>query len=202
MHYLIDIDDTICVTTPRWMELTLDYMRKHKFKRIRGKSKDTYHIEDSFRISLESKQKWLAYMYDEIHFENLEPVDGAVEFVKKLYEAGDIITFVTARLPFTEKMTLEWLKKHFSFIKDIQLILEFSEQKGCRMQAICNSFKAEVLDVLIDNSEMRCRAVQDAGGRAILFTGVQVDTTEDSDISTLQKAENFEKVLEIIKEMK
>ncbi len=194
MRLLIDIDDTLSVTAPRWSELTEKYMKKHRIKRIKDESNDSFALEDSFGLTEYQRTKWLCYMHDEIHYETLEPVKGAKEFLSWCKEVGHEVTFVTARPPYTEKANNQWFCNNFDFSEPPSIIYATS----LRYSGILSLFEAGYIDVLIDNSEKRCREVQLVRSRAILFTGVQVNKQRDCDMSMLPKAENFEKVKEIL----
>ena len=194
MHFLIDIDDTVAVCTPRWMELAEKWFKAHKIKRIRGKSRDTYHLEDSFKMSEETCLKWRGYMFDEIGYDTLPVVEGAKEFIKWAQEVGHTITFVTARPYFLREVTEAWLAKNLELFEH-PCVMYHSDTKP-----IEPLFATGLIDILIDNSELRCRNIANAGGCSILFTGVQVDALEDSDISMLQQAASFEQIRKIVEE--
>ncbi|MCM1322992.1 MAG: hypothetical protein NC218_02300 [Acetobacter sp.] len=188
LSLLIDVDDTICLTSPKWIQLTDAWMKRHRCKRIQEKSRDKYQLEDSFEMTPGQRSRYLCYMYDAIDFITLKPVDGAQEFIQFCKDQDINVTFVTARPPIYENVTKVWLAENFSVAPPIVMFT--------RDIAPYTSF----FDVLIDNSIRRCQQFSASPQKkSILFTKVLVDREDDEPVPEhFLTADSFEKVKEYI----
>ncbi len=106
-------------------------------------------------------QKITAETFDRFHGEHcseVEPVEGAVESILKLYEAGSKIVIVTGRskTKTCEELTRRWLRS--LSIPDSWLMVEDNKASVC-----------SIWSSLIDDAPHQARDVAEAGIRVYLF---------------------------------
>ena len=188
MNILIDIDDTLCVTSPTWTRQTELYMLSRNVPRIRPQEQDTYALEDSYALTPEQKEEYLKYMYDHMPWDRLPPVLGAASAVAKLQELGHTVEFITSRQGSVYGQTYNWLVKQLN-VKSPKL--HFSEY-GENLSP----------DLLIDNSELRCQSFAQRNIKVLLFAGSLVAVGEGGVSGSFQKVNGWITAINYIKKIK
>lgn len=164
-------------------------MLNHNIRRIRPKEEDTYALEDSYALTEEQKKDYLVYMEDNVPWERLPTVARTFDFIRSLEQAGHTIEFVTSRSKFLRIETENWIRSNLR----VKLPVLYFTEKGDALKP----------DLLIDNSEVRCRCFQERGIPVLLFTGVLVATeNKKSRLSKkLPKASTWVEALKFIKKL-
>lgn len=142
MRIGIDIDDTIAETNQSIVREALKY-DKNSVKGRGFKNKDAYSLMEMFYWTVLDLDGFMQLVRAGKFFTTLDPVEGAVENVNKLYQDGHEILFITRRQNnFKTKMkTKKWLKdKGFKYHK----LLLGSDEKD----EICSDYGIEFF---IDN---------------------------------------------------
>lgn len=187
MRILLDIDDTLCITSPLWSKETEKYMEQNKLARIRSTSEDVYDLALSYALDEQQREQYYKYMSRTFLYTMLQPVEGAKQFIKKVLDDGHTVEFITSRPPHKYSETVKWLNEvllvdspvihHKLFIDDLEM------------------------DLLIDNSERRIKDATCKKIPAILFAGVNIEKDDPSDLSQLFVVHTFEEVYQCVKEL-
>ncbi len=191
---LIDIDDTISVTSYKWTEMEKLYMWREGHKQIKPLSKSSYNISDSFSLNDEEMAKYKSYMLANFPYGDLEEVPGADRAIRYLISKGYNITFITNRNILLHDITTAWVEKKIG-ITNPKIIFGVNDDY---IKKLLQNFS---YDILIDNRVNRCLIAQAAGITPILFTGIDVDHTGvSSKISymALNGSINYQEVLKIM----
>ena len=157
----IDIDDTVAKTNISLMDEALKYDKEH----VQGrgyKNKDAYTLTDCFYWTEDVAMRFMAYVRDSNLFTEITPIDGAVEYINKLYDFGYKIYFITRRKNTAHmlKVTMKWLDKYgFKYHK----LLMGIDEKG----SVC---KEELVDLFIDNDLKHIREVSEKNIDTLLMT--------------------------------
>lgn len=157
MNIGIDIDDTIAISTEKWIETALKYEEKHP-SIIKIKNKKFYNLtshrwlEEFFLWEKEVKEKFFTEYSNKV-LKSLEAKENASKVINKLYEEGNNIFIVTARHPIGENsdiynITKEWLVKN-----NIKYSKIFFNAGNIKLD-IC---KKEQIDIFIDDSYSICK---------------------------------------------
>lgn len=101
-----DIDDTVADGNTYFVKGLNEYLGKDiKVEDVRGRLCDMYEVDQSILDQ---------YFYNlgEKLFTDLKPIEGSIESINKLYEAGHKIVFITARPLTANESTKQWLQKY------------------------------------------------------------------------------------------
>lgn len=134
---LVDIDDTVAITSPTWIALTERFMAERGHKRIRPPKQDTYRIEDSFDFPEYLKPAYFQYMYQNMPWSSLPVNPAAIYFVNSL-DNTHTVEFVTSRPHSIADVTIKWIEKHFG-----------------KREIYFEDIPVKIADYLVDNSQKR-----------------------------------------------
>lgn len=184
----IDIDDTISKTNDRLVDEAVKYDREC-LKGKGFKNRNAYSLMEMFYWSVLDVDSFLNYIRNSKFFLEVEPIDGSVEYVNKMYDEGNKIVFITRRHNClkVKHITKKWLKKYgFKYHK---LILG-AKKKG----EICDK---EGVSFFIDNDIKNVLAVKDYGISSFLIKDVY-----NKDEDELEVLDNWEEVYKKYREVK
>ncbi len=165
---LFDIDDTLAVTSYKWMEYTAKFMMAQGYPKTGGLAR--YGFEKSFNIPEKDIPTYRAFMAEYFPYSELEVVPGMDRLVQKLIHEKITVYFITNRQKkhlqdtkdwLTEKLGVENPRIYFTSNSDVEKLLSTMP---------CN--------YLVDNSLKRCEVAKKYGYTPILFNGVGVDSTD------------------------
>lgn len=153
---LIDIDDTVAITSPMWISLTERYMSDRGHKRIRPPEQDTYRIEDSFDFPEYLKPAYFQYMNQNMPWSSLPVNPAAIYFVDSL-DNTHTVEFITSRPHSIADVTTKWIEKHFG-----KRVIHFED------------IPVKIADYLVDNSQRRIALYKEYNPnvRALLYSGI------------------------------
>ena len=103
----IDLDEV----TVNLMEKFLEYYKSRTQRHILRDDIKEYDFERILGISGEQSIKIVNEFFNSEHFDNLPPVEGAVEGVRKLRESHDTY-IITARYGIPKEKTPNWIEKN------------------------------------------------------------------------------------------
>ncbi len=181
----IDIDDTVSKTNEKLIEVALEYDKK----RVKGKgfkNPDAYSFMEMFYWNVVDVDTFLKTFRSGNYFLELEPLEGAVEYINKLKAEGNEIYFITRRQNSLKMkhMTKKWLKKNgFKYDK----VFFYIKEKG--------KFGSELgLDLFIDNDEKNVYDALEYGIKAYLM-----ETKYNKEVPDLEKVKSWEEFYNRIK---
>ena len=153
---LIDIDDTVAISSPMWITLTERFMADRGYKRIKPKQQDTYRIEDSFDFPDYLKPAYFQYMCQNMPWDSL-PVNPAAPYFISSLDSTHTVEFVTSRPQDIADVTRKWIEKHFG-----NHIIHFQD------------VPTKIADYLVDNSQKRISLYKEYNPnvKALLYTGI------------------------------
>ena len=188
MRIGVDIDDTIASTNEKLLETAFRYDKE--VLNGRGyKNKDAYKFVDIFYWDKTNVNNFFNYVRKSNFFLELEVIDGALEYLNKLYYEGNEIYFITYRSGKNKNvynMTREWLNnKGFKYHK---LFMD-----GSNKGLIC---KENQVDLFIDNSYEHIESANMYGIPNILF-----NTVYNKDIPDVNRKYDWKEIYEYIKEV-
>lgn len=187
MRIGIDIDDTIAKTNKKLIEEALRYDKEH----VRGrglKNKNAYSFMEMFYWTVLDLDGFMKEVRSGKFFSSLEPVEGAVLNINKLYQEGHQIIFITRRQKDLKTMlkTKKWLKNMgFRYHK---LILG-----GERKDEICSNYQ---IDIFIDNDVKNVIEVSSEGILCVLK-----GTEFNRDEKDFRRIESWDDIYDYIKEV-
>lgn len=101
-----DIDDTVADGNRYFVKALNEYFNKDlKYEDVRGRLNVCYGVDQSVL------DEFFKNLGDKFLTE-LKPIDGAVDSINKLYDAGHQIIFITARHENNNEATKRWLAEH------------------------------------------------------------------------------------------
>ena len=153
---LVDIDDTVAITSPTWTALTEQFMADRGHKRIIPSELDTYRIEDSFDFPDYLKPAYFQFMYQNMPWSSLPVNPDAINFVNSL-DNTHTVEFVTSRPQGIADVTRNWIEQHFG-----NHIIHFQD------------VPTRIADYLVDNSQKRISLYKEYNPsvRAFLYNGI------------------------------
>lgn len=174
---LFDIDDTLSITSYKWMEYTARFMMAQGYPRVGGLAR--YGFERSFDIPEKDMPAYRRFMTNNFPYLELEVVPGMDRLVQYLIKEKVHVCFVTNRQKEHLQDTKKWLAEKLG-VENPKIYLT-SNDKVERLLATmpCN--------YLVDNSLKRCEVAKKYGYTSILFNGVGVDSTDCATPSSLLK---------------
>ena len=181
----IDIDDTISKTNEKLIEAALEYDKK----RVKGKGfkdPEAYSFMEMFYWNVIDVDTFMKTFRGGNYFLELEPIEGAVEYINKLYDDGHEIYFITRRQNKLKmrSMTKKWLKKNgFKYNKIFFEIKEkgkFGESLG--------------LDYFIDNDEKNVYDALEYNIKAYLMS-----TKYNKDVTDLKRVRTWKEFYSKVK---
>ncbi|RYY75011.1 MAG: 5'-3'-deoxyribonucleotidase [Gammaproteobacteria bacterium] len=145
----IDMDETICDTMARHIDwYNLEFKQNLKKADLMGK-KIYNHVPPEHLARVRS------YPDNAEFFEDLEPLEGAIEGIKELNQRFDIyIATAAMEHPSSFSVKYEWLIKHLPFLSPMNFVF-------CGDKGVVNA------DYLIDDSARHFRFFS---GQGVLFT--------------------------------
>lgn len=183
----IDIDDTVSLTNDKMVEEACRFDRE-QLKGKGYKNRKAYSFMEMFYWSVLDVDAFLKYIRASKFFLEVEPIDGAVQYINKLYDEGNKIVFITRRENTfkVKSMTKKWLKKHgFKYNK---LVLG-AKKKG----EVCEK---EGVSFFVDNDIKNVYDVLNCGIDAILMAD-----SYNKDENELVRVENWQELYKIFGEM-
>lgn len=153
---LVDIDDTVAITSPTWIALTERFMADRGHKRIRPHEEDTYRIEDSFDFPDYLKPAYIQYMNQNMPWSSLPVNPAALYFISSLDDTHTV-EFITSRPHSIADVTIKWITKYFG-----ERVIHFED------------IPVELADYLIDNSQKRISLYKEYNPnvKAFLYSGI------------------------------
>ena len=153
---LIDIDDTVAITSPTWIALTERFMTDRGYKRIRPPQQDTYRIEDSFDFPEYLKPAYFQYMNQNMPWSSLSVNPPAICFVNSLTNTHTV-EFITSRPHTIADVTRKWVLNHFG-----REVIHFED------------IPTRKADYLVDNSQKRISLYKEYNSnvKAFLYSGI------------------------------
>ena len=153
---LIDIDDTVAITSPTWIALTERFMADRGYKRIRPPQQDTYRIEDSFDFPEYLKPAYFQYMNQNMPWSSLSVNPPAICFVNSLTNTHTV-EFITSRPHTIADVTRKWVLNHFG-----REVIHFED------------IPTRKADYLVDNSQKRISLYKEYNSnvKAFLYSGI------------------------------
>ncbi len=104
----IDFDDVLCETANAIIELVeKEFGIKRQFENI-----SDFNLQKSFGLSDTQFKQLLDFAHDPDVVYNMQPIEGAVEAIKKLKGMGYGISIMTGRPPSTREDSIKWLKDY------------------------------------------------------------------------------------------
>lgn len=156
---LVDIDDTVAITSPTWIALTERFMEERGHKRIRPREQDTYRIEDSFDFPEYLKPAYFQYMNQNMPWSSLHVNPAAFYFISSLDDTHTV-EFITSRPHSIADVTRKWITKYFG-----ERVIHFED------------IPVELVDYLVDNSQRRIALYKEYNPnvRALLYGEILVE---------------------------
>lgn len=188
MRIGIDIDDTVSCTNEKLIEEALKFDKEH----VKGKgfkNKNAYSFMEMFYWTVMDVDNFLKTVQGGNFFLDLDVKHEANEYIKKLYDEGNEIIFITRRKnSFTVKLkTKKWLKKNgFKFNK---LLLGHSK-KG----QVCKDYG---IDLFIDNDY---KNVYDALSYGI--DSIMMGDEYNKDETEVKRVESWKEIYNYVNEVK
>ncbi len=188
MRIGIDIDDTISLTNERMIEEAILYDKQ--FVKGKGfKNKKAYSFMEMFYWTVMDVDQFLNHVRNSKFFLTLPVKQEADRYIKKLYDEGNEIFFITRRKDSfkTKLSTKKWLKKNgFRYHK---LILGCSK-KG----AMCENLG---IDIFIDNDY---KNVYDASQYGI--DSILMGDEYNKDEKEFRRVESWKEIYDYVNEVK
>ena len=188
MRIGIDIDDTISCTNEKLIEEALKYDKEH----VRGKgfkNKNAYSFMEMFYWTVMDVDNFLNTVQGSNFFLDLDVKHEANEYIKKLYDEGNEIIFITRRKnSFSTKLkTKKWLKKHgFKYNK----LLMGHSKKG----EVCQNYS---IDLFIDNDY---KNVYDAMSYGV--DSIMMGDEYNKDEKEIKRVESWKEIYNYVNEVK
>ena len=188
MRLGVDIDDTIALTNEKLIETAIRY--DNEVLGGRGfRDKDAYKFVEMFYWDKTNVNNFFTYVRKSNFFLELDVIDGALEYLNKLFDEGNEIYFITYRSgkdKIVYEMTRDWLSnKGFKYNK---LFMD-----GSNKGMIC---KNNQIDLFIDNSYEHIESANMYGIPSILF-----NTIYNKDIPDVNRKYNWEEIYNYVKEV-
>lgn len=162
MRIGIDLDDVLGDTMPALLEF-------HNSVYNTNLKKDeifSYDFVDIFGGSHEENTKKVYDFYKTPHFENITPVENAVEAIKKLKKDHELF-IITSRQDLIINETEKWVDKHFSnMITDVYFASHYYGGNNKRKSDFCNALN---VDVFIDDHFAYATECVSPNRKVILF---------------------------------
>ncbi|MHB8407774.1 MAG: 5' nucleotidase, NT5C type [Acidiferrobacterales bacterium] len=153
MRLLIDMDQVIC----KWLERILEYYNYDKKTNVQLEDVKSWNVVDTLGPNSEDFIR-SCMRYPEL-YRDLDPVEGAIEGIKKLQEQGHDVIIATA-VPKSAGIAyhgkLEWIRRNMPFFSLNNFV---AIQRKDLLQG----------DILLDDGAHNIRPFRAAGRRAIVF---------------------------------
>ena len=181
--FLFDIDDTVAVTSYRWMEYTERYMQMHGYRRTGELTR--YGFEKSFDIPPEEVENYRNFMDEQFPYGELEPVPSIDRVIRWLLNNGAEVRFVTNRSEQHRGVTKKWIKEKLGVARPL---IYFTSNSRVDTLFFCTR-----CDYLIDNSLKRFMIAQQHHRTVpILSSYVGIDTLGCSTAAITDVAKKLE----------
>ena len=161
MKIAVDLDDTLADSLTSFIEF---YNKNYKPK-IKYEDFIAYTLNEIIGISKEEENKILEQFDNSKYCDEVKPIKGAVEAIKKIIKKHEIVV-ITQRLKRFETKTRLWLAKYFPEIKDVFFIRNEYHKLVKSKAEICKEIGA---DILIDDAISNVVACEKAGIKVIVI---------------------------------
>lgn len=105
LKILLDIDGTI------YQSGAIKLLNEKFKKNVKPVDIQHFYITDHYGMNREEGNRWWDENYEQIYTAG-DPMDGAINTVKSLYESGHEIHIVSARDPIAHDITERWVREH------------------------------------------------------------------------------------------
>ncbi len=128
----------------------------------------SYVWAEVFKESKEQMYSILTDFFESSYLDEIKPVAGAVEGVRKLKELGHTLDVITSRPRLIKDATNRWIRKHFHhafnmvYFSNQPAYGSFGDTKG----EICHEIRA---DLFIDDQYNYCQECMAEGIRVFIF---------------------------------
>lgn len=121
---LMDVDGVLL----EWEQAFDSWMSNQGYTKT---SKDSYDVGSHYDLSEEARQLLIQIFNESASMRYLEPIDGAVEYVKRLQQDGNTIHLITSQslLPMANRARQDNLKELFGDIFDKIVFLDTGSSK-------------------------------------------------------------------------
>lgn len=175
---LVDVDDVLDDLTNAWVNaVNVKYGMNVKPDDIKSWDIETYF--DGL-----SRNQVFSPLHKEYFWDDLKPIEGAQEYLKRLIDDGHTVVLVTSSHPNTVKFKYDFLVKYFPYIAFRDIIFTSRKQmvKG---------------DVLIDDAPHNL----EGGEYAKILMKAPHNSLYDAEANGMQRADNWEQIYSIIDTM-
>jgi len=121
---LLDVDGVLL----EWEQAFDSWMSSQGYEKT---SQDTYDVGSHYDLSVEARQLLIQIFNESASMRYLEPIDGAVEYVKRLHQDGNTIHLITSQslLPMANRARQDNLKELFGDIFEKIVFLDTGSSK-------------------------------------------------------------------------
>ena len=166
----IDMDEVIADFTPKFIKhFNRHYNENISIEDLKGKRRN--------ELRSDLRKEMMVYIQEPSFFRDLGVMKDSQEVIKELSEHFEIFIATAAmEVPASFTAKYEWLKEHFSFLKDMNFVF-------CGDKSIINA------DYLIDD---HVRNIKRFSGQGILFTAPNnINQTGYFRVNNWQEVKNF-----------
>ena len=107
-----------------------------------------YHLHETFKITEQERDRMLELFYATHHFQNLLPIPGSVDGLRKLSKKHKLF-LITARAKNLEHVTLDWVNKHFPKLFSKIVFTPWHDKTHEKKAEVCKELE---IDVFIEDS--------------------------------------------------
>jgi uncharacterized HAD superfamily protein len=161
MIIAVDLDDVLADSLASFIK----FYNKHYDKTLKYEDFTAYTLNEIKGMPIEDEKKILEHYDDSEEFDNIQPMNGAIEAIEKLSKKNKII-IVTSRTRDKQEKTKKWVEKFLKNIADIHFIrANYSEHNKTKAET-CKMIKA---DVLIEDNPKYAKDCAKNGIKVLLF---------------------------------
>lgn len=168
---LFDIDDTLSITSYRWMEYVAVFMSMNGYTQLGGLAH--YGFEKSFNIPEKELPNYRAFMNLNFPYDELEVIPGMDRVVRFLIDKGATVKFITNRRKEHLKATRKWLAQKIG-IDNPHIYFTSNDTVEELLVKLPRGY-------LIDNSLKRCAIAKRCGFTPILSNCICIDNIDCSE---------------------
>jgi 5'(3')-deoxyribonucleotidase len=131
----VDVDVTICPTDLEW----LSWLEKvcQSYYKVPTKGPINYDLTTYFKQELAYQGlTGFEFWKQENLYDKLYPVEGSVDALQALYDAGATLVAVSAHMGSHAASKRDWVYRHYPFVKDVILVDNASSKKYVRCDVI------------------------------------------------------------------
>ncbi len=130
------------------------HVNKALNKKLKRKDMTSFWLEDVYGVSSEEIKTLLMNFYEHKDHINCLPIKGSIEGIQELAKNNNLY-IITAKPDHLEKITNEWVNKHFpnSFINTQFANSHYNKERSRKKSEICKELNIEIfVDDSIDNA--------------------------------------------------